>query len=749
MRSFVHRLLTIPLLSVVLPVFAGEPPKGWSVLDLKGSPCLYQDGKPVTPVMFWQWDLKEQDVRDMTRTGMQLFSMFGSTQHYADPYWKEDGSFGMDFQDNHIRQLLGWSPDCFFLPRVFTTAPDWWVRENPSETVAFSKPGYTPKTPRESFASQKLRDEQGPVFRKAVHHLMEEYGDHLFGIHVTNGPWGEHFSWDAQFGSAGSDLSGPMRLAFSAYLREKYGNDVKRLRAAFRDDSVTFENVQVPSYEKRRELTDGSWRDPARLRWVTDYFECHNAVTVDMIDYYCRIVKEESGNSLTTLVFYGYTQDETWAIEADHRAPSKLYRLESVDMMSAPHTYKRRRLGEDGQPRQYLASATLHGKLFVDEGDDMTHLEYLKPHHDSRAHCTTMDESLAVLYREFGIAVTHGIGLWYMDLKQNTFRDPQLVDAVGRMKKWGDESMNHPRGHISQVAVVSNPESEFYLGYRSSEANNISEGLYLHQMGALYRAGAPFDWYLADDLDAVADRNYRVVIFLDCQYMTEKQRSIVERLKSDGRTLVWFHATGYVTKEGLSQPQMEALSGFRLKKEPHGKLLAENVGTGEITGMIRIPRPRYPIRCTSAEEAENNPWGFTEKWEAPSQNDFFSVVPDVSTRVISRGVEELQGSVLIAQKDFPSWRSVFSSVPGLSPALLHEIYRESGVHVYTDTDAVISANASWVMLHTRESGNYEVKLPKKCTKVTEITTEKVVAEKADRFTVPLGKFQTAIFLLEP
>ena len=97
-----------------------------------------------------------------------------------------------------------------------------------------------------------------------------------------------------------------------------------------------------------------------------------------MIDHFCRIVKEESDGKLLTSVFYGYTQDENWPIENDHRAISKLLRLESVDMLSAPHTYRRRRLGEDAGSRQYLASAALHGKLFIDEGDDQTHLERQK-----------------------------------------------------------------------------------------------------------------------------------------------------------------------------------------------------------------------------------------------------------------------------------------------------------------------------------------------------------------------------------
>ena len=53
---------------------------------------------------------------------------------------------------------------------------------------------------------------------------------------------------------------------------------------------------------------DGVWRDPSKGRRVPDYFECMNLTTVEMLDYYGQIVKEETG--LPVLAFYGYTQDE-------------------------------------------------------------------------------------------------------------------------------------------------------------------------------------------------------------------------------------------------------------------------------------------------------------------------------------------------------------------------------------------------------------------------------------------------------
>ena len=58
----------------------------WEVKDLNGAPGLYRDGTPVAPLFFWQWELQEPDVREMSRRGFDLFAMFGSFPHYRHPY---------------------------------------------------------------------------------------------------------------------------------------------------------------------------------------------------------------------------------------------------------------------------------------------------------------------------------------------------------------------------------------------------------------------------------------------------------------------------------------------------------------------------------------------------------------------------------------------------------------------------------------------------------------------------------------
>ena len=725
--------------------------RGWRVAEQNGAPGLYFGERPVAPVMFWQWEAEEEDAKAMASADVKLFGIFGSVGHYSRPYWRKDGFAGMAYQDEKLDQLLSWVPDAAFLPRVFAAAPQWWIDANPDEQIRYSNPRARPPNrvgldgsiPRESFASEKCRRELGAAYREAVRHLYGRYGRHLLGIHLANGPWGENFAWDALVQKNGmpletagfSDVSSPMTERFRRYLREKYGDEA-RLRDAWKDASVSFATAEVPPMAARLALDeDGVWRDPAKGRRVPDYFECMNAVTVEMLNYYGGIVKDET--DLPVLAFYGYTQDERWAIESDHRAVSKIYRLKNVDMFSAPHTYHRRSPGEDGSMRCYLASAALHGKFFLDEGDDMTHLEQLKKNPDGRCSATNAFESVNLLYREFGMAVTHGTGLWYMDLMRDTFRSPELVAAVGRMRKAADLALAHDRSHRSEVAVVSNVESEFYMGYRGTDANAISEFLYRQQMGAFYRAGAPFDWYLAEDLDAVVARNYKVVVFLDCQYMTEQQRKQVEALKAKDRTLVFFHAPGYVSEMDLSRTRIEAICGVKTKPGTvRGVLSAVDAATGREwgCGLDHV-----------IDGVGDRPRGVRHLKPGTVQKGLF--LPDEGETLMT-GVGNLAGTPVAVRKAQSGWTTVFSALPALAPDVLRNLYREAGVHVYTDEDVVLSANSAWLMLHTRKRGDYAVRLPRRARMVLDVTNGEVVARDCDRFTCELEKFQTAVYLIE-
>jgi hypothetical protein len=108
----------------------------------------------------------------------------------------------------------------------------------------------------------------------------------------------------------------------------------------------------------------------------------------------------------------------------------------------------------------------------------------------------------------------------------------------------------------------------------------------------------------------------------------------------------------------------------------------------------------------------------------------------------------LKNKVVLAEKMRDRWTSLFSAVPGVPADFLGKVYSRAGVHRYVESDDVISANESWLMIHTRTAGMKKVKLPSRCKKVTEITTERVMGENIDQFAIELPQFTTAIFLLE-
>ncbi|MBQ2631523.1 MAG: hypothetical protein IJG13_17740 [Kiritimatiellae bacterium] len=449
-------------------------------------------------------------------------------------------------------------------------------------------------------------------------------------------------------------------------------------------------------------------------RRVIDYFRCSHRLTVDNLAHYARIVKEESGGRLPTLAFYGYTPDWNWTVECDHRDIYRALCLKDLDMLSAPHSYCRRKLGEDGLFRCFVDSNILHGKYFIDEGDDRTHLVYRDRKSDDPRVPRTPEDTDALLWRQFGQAVTHGVGLWYMDIIRYQYRDPAILKTIAEVRKVSERSLSYDRTHISQVALVTNPESEFYMAYRQTDGNRVSIVCYGDQIGEFCRAGAPFDWYIADDLGAVVERKYRVVVFVGCEYLTEKQAALVERLKSDGRALVFVHATGYVSENALSRPRIERICGQAMKPGTVRGLLFEMdsgrfFGAGEHQDGLFLPDGGETIAC---------------------------------------GFGELSKTPVVTRRAHDGWTSVFASIPRLDAAMLRTIYRDAGVHVYTDEDVVLSANRNWLMLHTNHAGDYDVRLPRTCRRVTDVTTGRTVATDADRFVHPMGRFRTAVFLME-
>ena len=665
-----------------------------AVREYRGAPTLFVGGQPTFALWFFQDPIREEDARAFGEAGINVFTTGVSLG------WNGPDQYDYTGLDRMMARLLEWNPNALLVPRVWMGAPGWWVEAHEDEVTTYATgvewgPNVWGGTKQASFASLLWRQEAGEALRRLVRHINDSpYSDRVISYHLAGGIYGEWHYWSAP---DVPDTSAPMQRAFAAYLRGKYGAD---------------REATIPTLEERRTGDLGMFRDPQRQQRVVDYYEGFHNATVDSIEGFCRIVKEETQGQLTTGVFHGYLPDLGWAQEGDHRAFPRAVASPYIDWFSSPHSYARRALGEDGLFRNFPAAVRLHGKLFIDEGDDRTHLA----NDPAFTSVRTEEESLQVLWREFANAVTHDVGLWYMDQQGHWFHTPRLMAELKRMREWGERSLQLERRRVSEIAVLCNLPSEFRITDAASGLNHLSAPLYVQQFGELCKLGAPFDTHLIEDLAAAGMPEYKLYVVLDSYALTgEERRLIRERLQRAGKTVLWFYAPGFVTDEALSVEAMSDLIGMRMQLIEAGGTLAITTTDGLTFGPGAQQVPLFACADPAAE-------------------------------VLGRlGGTDLAGFV---RKGLAGWTSVYCTAPGIPSGVLRELAREAGVHIYSQSDDPLSANNNWLSIHTATAGPKRFLLREE-RPVYEVVEDRPISPGCTSFEVELPEHVTRLYYIGP
>ncbi|WP_223694924.1 hypothetical protein [Leifsonia poae] len=645
-----------PMAAAAVPIGpkTGAPATGapsFRVDSHRGSPALFVDDVPRFPMYLFEQEISVHDGQVFDAAGVEFYS-FIEKDSYLDLGWTGPGQQDFSVIDRVLATFDARVAAGYTLPRLHLWAPSWWLDAHPAEVLGYAVDPSGAQLERDaSFASATWLAEAGVRLRAMIRHILDgPQGERVMGVTLAGGLYGEWLYFNADYLP---DTTESMRLAWVAHLRTKYGNDAGRLHAAWNDPTADFATVTIPTTAERRSTSIGLFRDPLSAQKVIDYYEAFHQAVVDAIDHFAWIVKDESGGSLLTSVLYGYTPDQGYLPqEQHHRAAAAFHRLGDVDLVTSPHSYYRRAPGDDGAYRTYTESVSLHGKLFVDESDDRTHLAAPGT---SFVYATTMAESLGIVRRAFGQAVTHATGLWYMDQSSGLwYADPAFATEFASLKHWGDYSMNVSRKRTSEVAVISVTAGEFSLGGETDTTAKLFEGPTLSSrqgMGELSRAGAPFDRYLIEDLvDGSVPSGYKVYVFPDAFRLTAAERIAVDALKSGGRTLIWGWAPGYATDSGLSKAAVESLTGFSLS------LTTASGGTP--------PDPNTPLRQESFESG-----GFGSAFSAGAVGTTGTITSQPAE--VIAGAFSVKGTAP-ATKD---WQEFLYSVPSAVPLEANATYR--------------------------------------------------------------------------
>ena len=625
-------------------------------IDKKSDPPrLLEDGKPVFPMLFWQTSIEERDGRAFGEAGVELFTFTRSFQAYEHPFWVGENTYDFSYFDGEIEKFRRAAPGKYCIPRVFLCAPYWWLEAHPEECCRYALPteiyrhGLDREIPQgtlhESFASARWKREMGEALRMLIRHIRSsEYADRVVGLHLADGHCGEWHYWGE---GQKADVSAPMR----AYTRDA---------------------------------------DPAPEKRNREFYDRFFQAEYDAILHFARIVKEETDGAYLNVVFYCYQTGA--ALEAAHGAAEALLAAPEIDIVSAPHSYHYRAPGESGYFRNFPASVAAHGKLFIDEADDRTWLSLPKPHRVTRPlGASTPEDSRMLIRREFGNALAHNTGLWYMDIDGNTFHDDRLMAEIARLRAWGVEAMAKPRPRCSEVAVFYDMRGNYYLP-KCRGGLTPYNFLTPDRIENLCRAGAPFDLYLAGDLLLPEIRRYKVLVFVNLLAPSPEIRRAVEALKGDGRTLLWSYSSGLFDEDDLPDARnitaLTGIDGFRL-----------------------------------AEAAE---------------------FPAIGT---NRACTQRPGVLpLAAERDFPAWRSVYTWDPDLSVEMLRREYARAGVWSYLETPDVLQVSSGALMIHAVAAGCKTIRLPQPKL-VTDITENKELGPRRS-WSVELAAHETRIYLLD-
>ncbi len=643
-----------------------------------------------------------------------------------------------DYLAQHVRNAMRVAPNAYVLVFVdLRTRPDWQAAHPDSLITSYDGRIMS----AESFCAKAYRDEALSYVSNMVTFIQSQpWGNRVIGYQLGVGAEGIMGDYGTRSISGIGDYNPQAIEAFREFARQRYGNDLARMRAAYDDPQLTFETI-YPRHEKIMEpgAAGGCFLDPRTQRFTSDYYEFLSSLVPTFTEELAATIKKLTDGRVLVGTYGAYLLEaigvEAGLHMANHCYTDYLMHAPDLDFFASPHNYldSVRQAGGPYRPYQAYASMRLNGKLHMSECDQRTFRCGMHNSYTNRSR----EETTAVLTRDLGAGLMHGTEGWLADWAETEFKDrsmcepfftdDQILSHVSLLEKRYGETLDLKRGIDAEVAVFISGANAFHMD-NGIEKNAHAVTNCLNQViYSLMKAGMPHDELLLEDvLKPEVQSAYKCYVFLNSFYMTDAQAQAVEKLKRDGKTLVWLYAPGYVRDSGLSAKNIEEVTGFSVGVDPTQWKLA-----------YRLADKNSPL-AAGLEEKE---YLGDARTASPR---FYVTTPDAT----ALGVYS-DGKVAVAVKDFGAYKSFYSTVPVLPLPMLKNLLRYAGCHAWVNEDIYMDATRNFLMLTNTFDAprNIQVSLPRKCD-VSDLLTGKAVASGARQFNMPLAPGEARIFRLK-
>ncbi len=709
-----------------------------------GTPTPFVDGVPQFPAYLWTTPPTDAGYAAAAATahfaaaGIHLHAFdVGVGREWCGPAAGRASHFDFGTMERRLGHILDADPQARFHLRIqleMDPGQTWWHALYPGEREIDSDGCAS----TQSFASRVWRQQAGDFLVELAGHLQRiGLAERIFAYQTGAGHTGEWVKGLTAMRTPCGDYSAPMQAHFRAWLRRQYGGDPAALRDAWQDGTAGFEQAAVPPASAQWHACHWTFRDPRREQPVIDYYRCLAELCAELIDEFCRRLKQVVGDQSLTGAFYGYLLELAWNAgffaegpdspystyqRSGHLGLGRVLRSPHVDFLVSPYSYGFRGLGGHGPAMLPGESVRAHGKLYIYEDDTRTHLAPALAGF-GRARC--LDDSIAILRRNFAEVVTRGYGIWWNVGASHVdpTAEPAFRPLLRRFGALGRFALSLDRQPAAEIAVLVDDESFLYTAI----TNELDvPAVFKQRLWGLPRLGAPADYYLLDDLLEGRVPPCKLYVFLNPWRLDATRRArLAAALRRDDRVALWIYAPGYLADRPATV-QVAEVTGFR-------------VGAGEHPWgpQMHLLDFTHPI---TRDLPEDFTWG-TDARLAPILH-----LEDPEARILGEVVYS-QGRCLpgFGVKELPGWRSVFVAAPNLPAPLLRGVARYAGVHLYSTAGDVLYATRQLLAVHTKSGGARTFALPRRVEVVFELFEGRPVATDADSFSVQLAAGSTSLW----
>ncbi|MHB9108791.1 MAG: hypothetical protein ACYDCO_17200 [Armatimonadota bacterium] len=599
-----------------------------------------------------------------------------------------------------------------------------------------------------SWASQAWRRDSALFVERVARHFHTVFLGRVILYQVGGGSCGENGPlFDPYYGGSwyAADFSEPMTRCFRARLRTYYGNDVDRLRAAWGDPAVTFENARVPSRVERISVEHFALRSPRRCQTADYYRAWSEAVEGTALAWMEAVKRGTDGEALTATPMGSILDCGLCGFMIHQLAKMTFHEAAAspqLDMLQSPATYALRNPGDgDASAMIPLGMARLAGKMWLRDFDTRTHLVAGECDADPvgslwRTPRNTW-EDIQIIIRDAGYSILKGGAVWWHEIHDRMFRLPAHIRAAKRMQAVGRGAVHADRSLMPGLGVFVDNESNFH----QANANRLIYAMnYEPRQLHWPHAGMAYDIFHLNDAAHPDMPPHKLMMATNAFWMTEEQAAAITALaRRHHATLVW-----------LMAPGVQGPGRFDLEK------------TSRITG--------FTIRCAQVEALPRvsllpgeHPWS-TPPLPGGGSLVYFGTGPHDYDDSGARGVGPLfyadvsgdSGVTVLGMLDalrepgfavrqMDGYTSVYCAAPYLPNELLRQMGKDAGAHLYLDTDDLIHVAADLILVHAKRGGMKEIRWPGRADVVIDLFSGEEIAADTRAWSVSMQRHESRFF----